>query len=904
MTRKQGPRGRRWAVLGVAAGLACPLVARGGILVRWDPNVADGFQGGNGVWNTTLANWDADGARRAWGNSNGDTAVFGGDAGGTVTLGMSAVTAAAIQFDTAGYTVGSTSSPVINISTGSVTANADAVLAGAIATTLVPLVKTGAGTLTLLGNNTIRTSLTINAGLVSFNAENSLGAATNRIDLNGGGLRYAGASSLSLKSTRSIVVGAAGGTIDTATSLTLAAQRQLSGAGDLVKAGAQTLAINADNPDFTGNVTVRAGTLQLGSALAINRAAVTLAGGALNLRGDGPTDMVRGVTVTGDARLDVGPLATPDSALVHAAGDVTVNGGATLTFTASSAHTLAARDLNLAAGGGLRIADTSITVGGSLGGGGTVFFGARGQVVQGGPDGLVLTGGGNRSASVGLTADANGAATLGLADGSTLAYDGAWTGNAVGARNAVNLSGGARFTAGANARLNTLADDGASARAFVVTGAGQADTVELGDGFVADRGAGGTFAGLASLDVRGATLVTRATAGLPLVTRGDGAGGTHRAGRIAFSGTTAAAWNVAGADQQYAGGVTIDAPVVLRADATLTHTGVATGRFDGQFQLPARDTLLVKTGPGALRLAGDQGFAPGTRLRVDDGTLRFDTDPAAGWYAGNYARGADGAVTTAPVAARTLAVAVGSGPPAGSSGLLAFGATAQFAAPLAGLASLTVNAGGTARLAGDSPAGGETLVAGALAVAPTGVVDLASGRLVIDYAPGSPTPFADVAQMANDGRLVAGPTADGQRPTTVGYAEASEIFRNVPVASRTFGNATGIDDTAVLARATFVGDADLDGRVDFIDFLRFQAGYGQAAARWSGGDFNRDGAVNTDDFLLLYRNLDPGSTTPAQQEALDAYAAAVAAPEPGCVLWVAGAALALTRRRRRQHFTV
>src|SRR5690242_2897403 len=109
--RKQGRRGRRWAVLAMASGMACPLVARAGILVQWDPNTAAGLQGGSGIWNTsTAANWDADGVRRAWASSNGDTAVFGGAAGGTVTLGPSALTANAIQFDTAGYTVGTATS--------------------------------------------------------------------------------------------------------------------------------------------------------------------------------------------------------------------------------------------------------------------------------------------------------------------------------------------------------------------------------------------------------------------------------------------------------------------------------------------------------------------------------------------------------------------------------------------------------------------------------------------------------------------------------------------------------------------------------------------------------------------------------------------------------------------------
>ena len=46
------------------------------------------------------------------------------------------------------------------------------------------------------------------------------------------------------------------------------------------------------------------------------------------------------------------------------------------------------------------------------------------------------------------------------------------------------------------------------------------------------------------------------------------------------------------------------------------------------------------------------------------------------------------------------------------------------------------------------------------------------------------------------------------------------------------------------------GDADLDGDVDFADFLQLATWF-QLGSTWSQGDFNFDGNVTFDDFLIL-----------------------------------------------------
>ena len=47
------------------------------------------------------------------------------------------------------------------------------------------------------------------------------------------------------------------------------------------------------------------------------------------------------------------------------------------------------------------------------------------------------------------------------------------------------------------------------------------------------------------------------------------------------------------------------------------------------------------------------------------------------------------------------------------------------------------------------------------------------------------------------------------------------------------------------------GDLNLDGKVDFDDFLRLAAKFGKQDAGWSDGDVDGDGDVTFDDFLRL-----------------------------------------------------
>ena len=51
-----------------------------------------------------------------------------------------------------------------------------------------------------------------------------------------------------------------------------------------------------------------------------------------------------------------------------------------------------------------------------------------------------------------------------------------------------------------------------------------------------------------------------------------------------------------------------------------------------------------------------------------------------------------------------------------------------------------------------------------------------------------------------------------------------------------------------------VGDANLDGKTNFQDYILLERNFGQTNVGWEGGDFNTDGVVNFQDYILLERN--------------------------------------------------
>ena len=103
----------------------------------------------------------------------------------------------------------------------------------------------------------------------------------------------------------------------------------------------------------------------------------------------------------------------------------------------------------------------------------------------------------------------------------------------------------------------------------------------------------------------------------------------------------------------------------------------------------------------------------------------------------------------------------------------------------------------------------------------------------------------------------------------------------------------------VLARFTYYGDDNLDGRIDAADYTRLDAGFLTRLSGWGNGDFNYDGTVDASDYTLAdnaFNRQTGGLTAPA---ALLARPAA-AVPEPASPAVVAATAAALRGRRHRR----
>lgn len=180
-------------------------------------------------------------------------------------------------------------------------------------------------------------------------------------------------------------------------------------------------------------------------------------------------------------------------------------------------------------------------------------------------------------------------------------------------------------------------------------------------------------------------------------------------------------------------------------------------------------------------------------------------------------------------------------------------------------------------------------------------LDLGDGILVVDYDTTSALAAVTAGIRAgvnnSSGGQIVSSVADSRH--AIGVVEASTLGL---AGNLYFG--TSVDNTAVVARYTLKGDANLSGNVNFDDLLKLAQRYNQSGA-WSDGDSNYDGTVNFDDLLSLAQNyggsLSVEGTTLSNEIggsfAADFALALSLAPEPATLSSLAFAA-ALPRRRR------
>ena len=170
-----------------------------------------------------------------------------------------------------------------------------------------------------------------------------------------------------------------------------------------------------------------------------------------------------------------------------------------------------------------------------------------------------------------------------------------------------------------------------------------------------------------------------------------------------------------------------------------------------------------------------------------------------------------------------------------------------------------------------------------LVIDPTSVFDLHSHDLVLDY--GGLSPISTLIAYLQSGQLLANADKGGGLPTYLAISEAADL-------GLTDFSGIAIDDTAVLVKFTFVGDANLDGQVDALDYERVDLAIGNSGvAGTAQGDLNYDGNVDALDYEQIDLNIGNGIGAPL---------AAIVVPEPSTTaVWVGTLGMVSAAGRRK-----
>jgi len=174
---------------------------------------------------------------------------------------------------------------------------------------------------------------------------------------------------------------------------------------------------------------------------------------------------------------------------------------------------------------------------------------------------------------------------------------------------------------------------------------------------------------------------------------------------------------------------------------------------------------------------------------------------------------------------------------------------------IASSGNLAVTAGGNKLIrAGALAINTATLAIGSNTFASSGNMDLADNDMIVGS--GSKAEIGARITAARhggvwDGRGLTSSVAavNPSHNTTFGLLSGAE-YSGANAGTTTFDGAT-ITPTNLIVKYTYYGDTDLNGRVNFDDYVRTDNGFNNHLTGWLNGDFDYNGQVNFDDYVLI-----------------------------------------------------
>jgi hypothetical protein len=205
------------------------------------------------------------------------------------------------------------------------------------------------------------------------------------------------------------------------------------------------------------------------------------------------------------------------------------------------------------------------------------------------------------------------------------------------------------------------------------------------------------------------------------------------------------------------------------------------------------------------------------------------------------------------------------------------------------VSGLTVN-GGTAN------ATSGTSIVDSLTIGSGGTLNLGSADLIVHNG-NAGTLGSLVGSWFSNGTK----TGTGLKGSSAAYMTLA-VFPNdgdgsIPYFTTFSGQSLSATD--VLVKGTYIGDTNLDGKVDGRDYKQLNEGLVLGLSGWRNGDLNYDGVVNSADLALLNTSLN-ANLTPLTGFPTDDSGGIQAIPEPASMLPVVAVGLTGALRRRRK----